>query len=140
MRALHDFLGGWALTRRIVHDDGTVAAFEGVATWQDAGDGTAWQVERGMLTLPGQGSFTAERRYLWRGLDVFFEDGRFFHTVPPGGGSARHRCDPDAYAVAYEFGTWPDWHATWRVDGPRKAYAMISTYRRSAASPSGASP
>ena len=59
----------------------------------------------------------AERRYLWRDggagtIEVFFDDGRFFHRFDaedhvPG---ATHACDPDAYRVRYDFRAWPRWH------------------------------
>ena len=78
-----------------------------------------------------QGRFRAERRYLWGpDLTVCFEDGRFFHQVPPEGGQAAHWCDPDQYEVSYDFRAWPDWQTRWRVVGPRKDYAMVSWYRK----------
>ena len=40
----------------------------------------------------------------------------------------RHWCDPDSYAVRYDFSRWPEWSARWRVEGPHKAYIMYSRY------------
>jgi hypothetical protein len=128
-RVLEDFLGRWDITREISHGDGTRAKFTGTALWQPTAEG-ARQVERGTLVANGQ-SFSAERQYLWRGLDVYFEDGRFFHSVPPEGGHAAHWCDPDQYDVHYDFAHWPNWTARWQVSGPRKDYTMVSRFSRS---------
>jgi hypothetical protein len=73
----------------------------------------------------------AERRYLWSAdLSVWFEDGRFFHNVPPHGGPTAHWCDPDQYDGQYDFADWPAFRVTWRVRGPRKDYRMETLYRR----------
>ena len=38
----------------------------------------------------------AERRYRWdEKLNIYFEDGRFFHRVAAMSGAAAHWCDPD---------------------------------------------
>lgn len=133
MRCLQDFLGHWRIRREIVQADGSSARLEGVACWQAAAGGARYE-ERGTLAIPGQGQFTAARRYFWDpGLAIFFEDGRFFHRVPAAGGAAEHFCTPDHYRVAYDFGGWPEWGCTWRVSGPRKAYTMTTRYRRGAA-------
>ncbi|EPX84948.1 DUF6314 family protein [Salipiger mucosus] len=129
MRQLYDFLGDWQLSRDIAHADGTSARFEGRASWQPEDTGALY-VETGELILP-QGRFAAERRYRWAAdLSVFFDDGRFFHAVPPGGGEAAHWCDPDQYDASYDFTRWPEWQARWQVRGPRKDYVMVSRYRR----------
>ena len=133
MRRLDDFLGEWTLDRDIFQADGTRGRFRGTAHWTPEGDGALYE-ERGLLELPGQGAFTAERRYRWdAALNVFFEDGRFFHTVPSEGGETDHWCDPDDYRVRYDFAAWPDWSCTWTVRGSRKDYWMTSRYRRAAA-------
>lgn len=72
---------------------------------------------------------TASRVYLWKAdLSVWFDDGRYFHTVPAQGGATDHWCDPDQYDVRYDFAEWPDFRVTWRVEGPRKSYTMVSDY------------
>ena len=48
------------------------------------------------------------------------------------GGEAEHWCDPDMYRVGYDFSAWPEFAATWEVAGPKKAYRMVSRYRRQA--------
>ena len=123
-RCLDDFKGRWALSKTITHGDGTAARFEGHATWTPVETGLAYH-ENGQLLLPGAAPIRAERRYLWQEpLRVYFEDGRFFHDVPPNGGEALHHCAPDLYRVRYDFGDWPEWQATWHVTGPRKDYLM----------------
>ncbi len=129
-RRLEDFEGRWHLNREIRHDDGTHARFEGEADWRPDGPGLICR-EAGVLQMPEGPPMQAERRYLWRaGLRVYFDDGRFFHRVPVQGGTAEHWCDPDAYAVQYDFADWPAFSTIWRVDGPRKSYEMTSRFTR----------
>lgn len=126
------FIGIWGLRRVIAQADGGTARFTGTARFAPDAQGLIY-VEEGQLCVPGQPAMTATRRYLWRagagGIDVFFDDGRFFHTITPGAAPrARHLCNPDTYDVAYDFSGWPQWWAEWRVKGPRKAYTMRSDY------------
>lgn len=131
-----DFLGDWALSRRI--EDARAGAggrFEGAAVFTEAGPGLLRYEERGGLRMGTGPVLTAERRYLWRfegaRVAVLFEDGRAFHGFDPAGRpEASHWCDPDAYAVRYDFADWPRWRAVWRVTGPRKDYVMDSAYAR----------
>jgi hypothetical protein len=126
---LEDFIGRWSLQRSITQADGSSARFEGQAEWQPRAGGALY-VETGALVLPG-GRFHAERRYLWEAdLTVRFEDGRFFHRVPPEGGATGHWCDPDQYDVTYDFAQFPLWSCRWRVRGPRKDYLLCSHYSR----------
>lgn len=127
---LTEFAGRWHLTRRI--DDrraGQVGQFTGVAEFAPDDEGLAYR-ETGTLHL-GAAAFQAERRYLWRagpgGIAVYFDDGRFFHTIGP---RAAHWCDPDEYNVEYDFDGWPRWRAVWSVRGPRKDYTLDSHYTR----------
>lgn len=127
--------GTWRLSREIVHADGTRGRFTGTARFGHSGPRFV-QEEEGTLDL-GQGTpLRATRRYLWRRagdrLDCFFEDGRPFHSVPLGAlmHETVHLCDPDRYAVAYDFTGWPVWTSRWQVEGPRKDYVMTSEYRR----------
>ena len=131
-RRLEDFLGVWRLDRQISHGDGTEARFVGRAEWRRAPGGALCH-ESGTLSLPDGTAFQAERRYFWdTALRVHFEDGRFFHAVPPQGGVAAHDCPPDRYAARYAFDAWPEWRCTWRVSGPRKDYVMRGRYRQGA--------
>jgi hypothetical protein len=130
MRQFADFLGQWRLARTILPAAGPEARFEGAAVWSEDGA----YAERGLLQIEGQVPMTAERRYHWDAdLNVYFEDGRFFHRVPPEGGETGHWCDPDQYDGAYDFAQWPRFEVRWRVLGPRKNYEMISQYCREGA-------
>jgi hypothetical protein len=130
VRRLADFAGAWRVTRRVTPDAGPEAVFEGTATWSAAQGGADYR-EKGVMTLQGHTPMQAERRYFWaEDLSVFFDDGRFFHTVPAAGGTARHWCDPDDYTVTYDFSGWPRFTVLWRVSGPRKAYLSRTEYTR----------
>lgn len=129
-RKLFDFEGRWRLARVIRPAQGPEGRFDGKALWRPVRGGMAYE-ERGVLRLDGQQEMQAERRYFWdAALDVYFDDGRFFHTVPALGGAAHHWCAPDQYDVTYDFSEWPAFRAVWRVKGPRKDYEMISRYTR----------
>jgi uncharacterized protein DUF6314 len=131
-RVLRDFEGSWIIARRIVTQPGDhVALFDGTGIWVPENGGLAY-AETGILTMEGAPPMTATRRYRWESdLSVHFDDGRFFHRVPPAGGQTAHFCDPDSYDVVYDFGAWPMFDVTWTVNGPRKSYVMTSHYRRS---------
>lgn len=127
MRARHlaEFIGTWQLEKEIRQADGAQAWFEGHASWDETG---AYH-EAGQLRLGDGTQIRAERRYVWKApLRVCFDDGRFFHDVPPEGGLAHHHCAPDDYQVRYDFSAWPHWRAIWRVQGPRKDYKMVCRY------------
>jgi hypothetical protein len=137
-RVLGDFEGTWDILRHIRPVSGAIdatARFEGRAVWTPDQGGLAY-IERGTLTMPGAAPMTAERRYRWAAdLSVYFDDGRFFHSVPAGGGATAHWCDPDSYAGQYDFSDWdagdrPAFEVTWQVQGPRKAYTMHSRFTR----------
>ncbi|ATG47268.1 DUF6314 family protein [Celeribacter ethanolicus] len=141
MITLDDFAGMWRLSRHI--EDalaGGTARLEGYCRFDRDGEGLLC-TEGGTLTVPGQASLSAERRYLWRsdpaGIAVFFDDGRFFHRFDPNAAIPRadHDCAPDAYAVRYDFSGWPLWTAEWRVKGPRKDYVSVSQFSRRRRSP-----
>lgn len=131
--SLDAFTGIWVL-RRDITDISTKAISRFVGTsefvWQN--DDLLCH-EIGTLSLPNAPEMQATRSYIWRptsdGIDVFFDDGRFFHTVTTGS-PAVHDCDPDRYEGAYDFDAWPNWSLAWRVTGPRKNYEMISRYSR----------
>lgn len=128
-RRLEDFLGRWTVERVITPAEGPDARFEGTAEWTRA-EGGATYAESGKLLILGQPPMQAERRYFWHDdLGVDFDDGRFFHRVPPEGGETEHHCAPDLYRVRYDFTGWPQFDVTWRVTGPRKDYLMRSSYR-----------
>lgn len=134
--ALEAFEGDWILARRI--DDrlaGSEGRLEGRTSFTPDGDGLLYH-EVGLLTLGDRPPMEASRRYFWRssgdGIAVFFDDGRQFHQIVPDKlmPNDLHHCAPDMYHVTYDFRTWPDWSASWRVQGPRKDYKSVSFYRR----------
>lgn len=135
MSVLAPFEGAWRLERQVENAVGPDATFSGVARFLPDGEGLTLH-EAGEMRLVGQGGFRAERRYLWRTsgewIAVFFDDLRPFHAFDPSAPrpEAEHPCAPDHYRVAYDFTAWPRWHATWRVEGPRKSYVMRSEYFR----------
>ncbi|MEL7166588.1 MAG: DUF6314 family protein [Pseudomonadota bacterium] len=130
-RVLADFAGRWRLSRVIAPVGQPEAQFEGVAEWVPDAEGRLSYAESGLLRVPGQAEMRAERRYVWDAeLNVWFEDGRFFHAVPAGGGQAGHWCDPDWYEVTYRFGDWPAFDVEWQVRGPRKDYTSVTRYTR----------
>ena len=129
---LWDFEGDWQVARRI--EDalrGQTGRFSGVARFERDKVGLHY-LERGVLEM-GDAAMDAERAYFWRsgsgGIEVFFDDGRFFHKIGASG-EAAHWCDPDQYDVTYDFSDWPVWTSRWQVKGPRKDYAMVSDYTR----------
>jgi hypothetical protein len=127
-RDLSDFEGNWKIKRDITPASGPAARFSGHAEWV-AENGIMQYIEMGTLELVGQKPMMAERRYRWDAdLNIYFDDGRFFHQVPAIGGEAAHWCNPDQYDVTYDFTRWPEWSCTWRVRGPRKNYTLNSQY------------
>ena len=129
-RRLGDFEGHWKVWRQISDQSGTTALFEGEANWSPT-DGGLDYCESGTMTFGSNPPMQAERRYFWADdLSVFFDDGRFFHSVPPTGGEVRHWCDPDDYLLQYDFADWPQFKVFWKVNGPRKAYTAETKYTR----------
>ena len=103
----------------------------------NAASQSGWYHEDGQLILQHSPPLASSRRYRWHpgvagGIDVFFEDDRFFHNIDltQSAPAAHHFCPPDDYHVAYDFASWPDWTAHWQVSGPRKSYDMRSCYRK----------
>lgn len=130
---LQDFAGQWHLHRQIIQSSGGIFVFEGQATFRWCGARLNYE-EIGLVTAPDGRQLPAERKYSWaEGLDnqvdVFFEDGRFFHSFSRRMPQAEHLCGDDHYMVDYTFSQWPEWESCWRVTGPRKDYTMVSRYQ-----------
>lgn len=137
LKGLDQFEGTWRLERQIEdRKSGIEGHLQGQATMTATEPGVLEYEEKGELVYGEQAPMAAERRYTWRAgegeINVFFEDGRPFHTIAldrlmP---DDNHHCDPDFYHVSYDFTDWPVWRAIWRVVGPKKNYRMVSTYTR----------
>ncbi|MBT9384230.1 hypothetical protein KM176_10215 [Pseudooceanicola sp. CBS1P-1] len=135
-----DFEGDWRIDRRIEdRRGGQSGRFRGTARLERTPEGHwLWQ-EDGFMQLGPALPVRATRRYLWAPegprIQVFFDDGRFFHAFDPRGvqSAADHQCLRDHYAVSYAFDAWPAWQARWQVRGPMKDYCLISDYFRDAA-------
>ena len=129
-RCLADFAGRWHIQRQITPSEGPPATFAGTAIWAPDADTLRYH-ETGQLTVAGHTPMQSTQRYQWdSALGVWFDDGRYFHSVPPGGGPVRHWCDPDLYVGAYDFGRWPQFEVRWTVTGPRKDYVSVTRYWR----------
>ena len=130
VRSLLDFEGVWNVQRQITPKSGPPAVFAGKAVWSSENGGLSYK-EQGLMTLEGHPPMQAERRYFWDAdLRVFFDDCRYFHSIPREGGVARHWCDPDSYTITYDFGDWPKFRVLWHVAGPRKDYTAVTQYTR----------
>ena len=131
------FAGLWHLRRDIYDlDSEWIGRFAGQATFTPR-DGGLDYFEDGQLQFGGLTAMTATRSYRWTFpegtiVQVAFDDGRPFHSfdAAQSRAEASHYCDPDLYEVTYDFTTWPEWRAAWRVEGPRKDYRMVSIYSR----------
>ncbi len=114
-----------------MQDDGTTAQFSGTARWLPDGDRLRC-VEEGTLRINDSAPMVGQQVYVWDDdLHVYFADGRPFHRVPPTGGETGHWCAPDQYDGTYDFTAWPVFTVTWRVNGPRKSYRMVTRYTAS---------
>jgi hypothetical protein len=128
-----DFTGcHWVISRYISdHTQDAKLMFAGRCEVSDG-----WYEETGQMVLPDGQALLSTRRYRWdatlEGVDVHFDDGRFFHRIDlvHSAPQDRHFCDLDDYAVSYKFTQWPIWTSLWKVKGPRKDYEMHSSYRK----------
>ena len=132
LTSLSDLEGRWNLSRRISHGDGRIDTMEGAVDFVRSGQ-RLFQNETGTLAVNAH-RLEARQSYVWTEsqgqLQVFFADLRPFHTFPLKDATpeAEHFCAPDTYHVRYDFTPWPNWKSTWTVEGPKKAYVMISIF------------
>lgn len=134
-----DFAGGWQVLRRIDDRYGAMQGdFSGSAVLTPVGVDGLDYVESGQMRFGAAAPMQATRRYHWQfagdRVQVRFSDGRDFHSFVPAGqvAGSDHPCGEDYYTVTYDFTRWPDWRATWVVQGPRKDYTSVTDYRRAA--------
>jgi hypothetical protein len=133
--------GSWSVERRLLdRATGAEGAFTGMVTFSALSpddDGALAQREDGTVRW-GTHQGHAFREYVWRpgaspgSMDVFFPDGRPFHTVDLTGASAdgSHWCSPDDYRVHYEAVGPDELRYTWDVRGPAKDLLLDTTLRR----------
>ncbi|MEJ6388996.1 DUF6314 family protein [Gymnodinialimonas ulvae] len=131
---LRDLEGRWRLDRVIADARaGVTGRLEGAANWHRDAHGLI-QEEAGTLHYGDGLPMQATRRYLWRAagdaIEVFFDDGRPFHTLPPPGVEAVHQCPPDLYRVSYTFDLPQSFTQVWQVTGPRKDMVLSSRFTR----------
>ncbi len=136
--SLSSVIGAWSLARHISDD----SRLNGRATFVDGMTGSVDYHEQGALTLPSGETFEAYRRYVFRptalGFSVWFVETplRLFHEItltPEAGGwvgQAVHHCGDDEYRSRYDFRTPNHFTINHHVDGPRKAYTMVTHYHR----------
>ena len=130
---LEDFTGClWSISRQIIdHTQDAKLTFTGRCEVLND-----WYNETGQIVFPDGKTLSSTRRYRWKacagGVDVHFDNGRFFHQIDLSTNSptATHFCDPDDYVVSYGFTQWPVWTTLWRVKGTQKNYEMHSCYRK----------
>jgi len=124
-----DFQGEWAIAREITdYMSGNNAEVTGTCTFARDDEGALLLREQGEMRLAGAGTvFETHRSYRWvetgGRIDVYFEDGRFFHQFDPQDACAQadHDCAPDVYEVRYDFSQWPQWQAHYAVFAPNSA-------------------
>lgn len=131
-------VGCWSLDRKIAGQ----GSMRGVATVEAGADGWTQYFEAGRLRLDIGESFDATRRYSYRalptGFAIFFSEAppRLFHEVrlepAPEGlrGQATHLCGNDLYRTDYVFRPDGSFSVRHAIQGPRKAYAIVTCYRR----------
>ncbi|GAB3269894.1 DUF6314 family protein [Sinomonas notoginsengisoli] len=130
--------GTWTVERTMLdRASGVRGSFAGSVTFEPMHDGALAQREHGTVRW-GNHSGPASREYTWQPgpsagvMEVFFPDGRPFHTVDLTGASAEgaHWCSPDDYRVHYEAVGPDELQYTWDVRGPAKDLLLESVLRR----------
>ncbi len=129
--------GAWSFNR-VIEGQGSM---QGLATFTPLDEERLAYREQGRLKLQNGTELEAEREYVFcardRGFDVFFKEKplRLFHAISlsasDGGdlsGSAGHLCNRDNYQSTYTFSVDGGFVVRHVVSGPRKDYAMITTY------------
>lgn len=131
--------GKWDISRRI----SPLAHFDGHAVFSQTQSHSFNYHETGILTLDQGAQFHASQNYIFEqekaGFSIYFSEDpkRLFQKVSLNAtqnnsltGTAEHSCPPDTYLSTYSFfadGTFSIQH---HVNGPRKKYSLISTYKK----------
>lgn len=138
-QAMARLAGAWSFDR-VIEGQGSM---QGLATFTPLDAERLAYREQGRLKLPNGTELEAEREYVFRkhdrGFDVFFKESppRLFHAISLSAsddgalnGSADHLCGADHYQSTYTFRARGGFVVRHVASGPRKDYAMITTYRR----------
>lgn len=137
--SLREFLlGRWSVNRTLEDlASGATGTFTGTATFTEHDDDALLHREQGTLAWASHAPSTATRTLIWRPTshdtaDVFFEDGRFFHSLNLGEGTdtPEHLCSPDIYRGAFSIDGSDEWTYAWRVTGPQKNLILSTRMTR----------
>ncbi|WP_416405152.1 DUF6314 family protein [Arthrobacter sp. LFS091] len=130
--------GSWHVERTLLdRASGTRGTFTGVVRYTENPDGGLDYREDGTMHWPTH-SGAAFREYLLKPgtsperMDVFFPDGRAFHTMSftEQGHEDEHWCDPDDYRVSYSYEGPDSFSFAWDVRGPAKDLLLESHLKR----------
>ncbi|MCY0904815.1 DUF6314 family protein [Arthrobacter sp. H14-L1] len=130
--------GSWRVKRTLLdRSSGTRGCFDGTVLFESE-DGGLGQRERGTISWPTH-TGPATRDYLLRpaaepaALDIYFPDGRFFHTLNLSAGewTTLHSCAPDTYYVTYHVVSTTRLDYEWTVIGPDKNLLLTTSLFRS---------
>ncbi len=137
-------LGTWSLDRSIEdYRGGREGSFTGVGAWTEEpgpggepGEGGACYHESGRLVLATHEGLASRRLQVERmshgAVMLRFHDGRPFVDLDLGPGECRrvHTCGADRYEISFVVRARSLVEERWRVRGPQKDYAAITTLAR----------
>lgn len=90
--------------------------------------------ERGRYWLQGtEVTFTQDYLYFFEDSDacrVLFPNGRFFYKLTHQPTVLFHLCGADRYDGFFKAHSHSHWELSWTVTGPRKAYSLMTHYKR----------
>lgn len=129
-RLANSFVGSWQVRRTVVdHLNRAKHRFAGTATVTET-----LISERGELQI-GTATVEANRSYQLAmdddGISVRFPTGLDFVRLGLAPNQiAHHHCGSDMYRGKFLFRNTNFWIEFWRVNGPRKRYSSLTSYRR----------
>ncbi len=129
-------VGSWALWRAIeIHTTGERAHLAGRAVWEPDATRPSRLLYRewGELTMAehrGPASRSYRFELAGEGVDVHFDDGRYFYSFDLTEGRAEivHVCGNDRYRGTLVAHSPTELEQTWRVEGPSKDYTSTTTF------------